>query len=81
MGNNPSPERARKVEAAHAAMVKDATVMVRLLGVHDTAAVLLGALRVVLIDMLGRKGALELLRAVVGRLEEHDGPPPKWERN
>lgn len=77
-----NPEsRARRLQEVHERMVKDARRMVELLGAHDTAGVLLGAVKVVLEDSVGRERAAELLGDVAGRLTQHDGPPLDAQRN
>jgi hypothetical protein len=83
MGTTPEqdPQRAKKLADVHERTVKDAREMVKRLGPHDTAGVLLGAMLVVLQDALGREAALALLRELVAKLEMHDGPPPGAQRN
>jgi hypothetical protein len=77
----PDPQRAKELAEAHERMVGVARKLVKRLGAHDAAGVLLGAIHTVFLDALGRDRARELLREVAERLLTHDGLPPGAQRN
>ena len=82
MGTNPEPDpkRAAKLQAVKERMQQDARTMVRFLGVHDTAGVVLAAVLDVLAVELGAELARVLLTRVLAGLE-YRGMPPGAERN